>query len=77
MISLIPSVRSINCLNDCGVMDMADLNLGGKIYCDIPDSLASKIIDEIRSAEKLDRHELERKCQELKQKIVSKRGKTV
>ena len=56
---------------------MADLNLGGKIYCDIPDSLASRIIDEIRSAEKLDRHELERKCQELKQKIVSKRGKTV
>ena len=54
---------------------MADLDLGGKIYCVIPDSLASKIIDEIRSAEKLDRHELERKCQELKQKIVSKRGK--
>lgn len=54
---------------------MADLNLGGRIYCDIPDDLASKIIDEIRSAEKLDRDELERKCQELKQKIVSKRGK--
>ena len=56
-------------------MIVADLNLGGRFYCDIPDDLASKIIDEIRSAEKLDRDELERKCQELKQKIVFKRGK--
>ena len=31
-------------------MIVTDLNLGGRIYCDIPDDLASKIIDEIRSA---------------------------
>ena len=43
-------------------MIVADLNLGGRFYCDILDDLASRIIDEIRSAEKLDRDELERKC---------------
>jgi hypothetical protein len=50
---------------------MADLNLGGRIYCDIPDDIARKIIKEIRSSKKPSYEKLERKCQELKHKIIN------
>ena len=54
---------------------MADLNLGGRLFSDISDDLARKIFEEIRFSEKPSHEELNRKCQVLKQKIITKRGK--